>query len=38
MRLKFWLATAYSWKGARTFTYFMVLEFEFFKNISGEDF
>ena len=31
-------STAYSWKCARTFTYFMVLEFEFFFNILGEDF
>ena len=31
-------STAYSWECARTFTYFMVLEFEFFKNILGEDF
>ena len=38
MRLKFWLATAYSWECAHTFTYFMVLEFEFFENILGEDF
>ena len=31
-------STAYSWECARTFTYIMVLEFEFFKNILGEDF
>ena len=31
-------STLTSWECARTFTHFMVLEFEFFKNILGEDF